>query len=114
MPESKEEWRKRFDERPEDKGRKEALAKADAVHAGEMKDLTNHVAWERLKQHEQVHRENLVKELAQIKDTIVLAVAVDDIRVLQMRHAYKQGIVHGMQTIMNAPEDLSKPSQEAK
>lgn len=90
MSMSREEFIHRFDETPADIEKKEAREKADRVRAAEMQELKNHPGWQRIAQHEGVHRETLVKEVEQIKSLIVLAVTNDDIRTLQMRHAYKQ------------------------
>ena len=106
---NREEFIHRFDEKPEDIEKREAQEKAHRVRTAELQELKNHSAWQQIMQHEAAHREALTKEVEQIKDTIVLAVTNDDIRALQMRHAYKRGILDGMKTIMNAPDDLSKP-----
>ena len=91
--------------------RDEALAKADAVRAEEMANLTGHPGWERVKSHAAVHNDKIEKEIVDIKETLTLAIREEDLRALQMRHAYKRGYADGMKTILNAPADLAKPTE---
>lgn len=91
--------------------RAEAVAKADAVRAEEMASLLGHPGWMRIKSHSEVHNDKIEEEIVAIKDTLTLAVKEEDLRALQMRHAYKRGYADGMKTILNAPTDLSKPTE---
>lgn len=108
MP-SKEDWRLRFEESAEDKAAKEAAEKVARVTTEEMASLQNHPGWVRLKNHQESHRASFEKELADLKRAAVLVLAEQDIRAIQLKHAYRQGYLDGMTTVMNGPDDLSKP-----
>ena len=91
--------------------RDEAMAKADAVRSEEMANLQGHPGWERIKSHSSIHDSKIEDEIKEIKEMLTLAIKEEDLRALQMRHAYKRGYADGMKTILNAPADLSKPTE---
>ena len=108
MP-SKDDWKARFDNPPVDVEKQAAYEKSLRVIAEDMSSLQSQPGWLLLKQHADVHKTRFETELVELKRVVMLALEETDIRAVQLKHAYKQGYLDGMKTVIEGPDDLAKP-----